>query len=32
MRSEKLVADAGVSSEIQKKENIHRWKPLPKNG
>jgi hypothetical protein len=32
VRSEKLVAEAGDSSEIQIKEIVRRWKPLPSNG
>jgi hypothetical protein len=28
---EKLVAEVGGSSGIQRKGNIHRWKPLPSN-
>jgi hypothetical protein len=29
---EKLVAEAEDSSEVQKKGNIRRWKPLSRNG
>jgi hypothetical protein len=32
VRSEKLVAEAGESSGTQRKENVHRLKPLPSNG
>jgi hypothetical protein len=32
VRSEKLVAEAGDSSENQRKENVRRLKPLPSNG
>jgi hypothetical protein len=32
VRSEKLVAEAGDSSETQSKENVRLWKPLPSNG
>jgi hypothetical protein len=32
VRSEKLVAEAGDSSGTQRKGNVRRWKPLPKNG
>jgi hypothetical protein len=29
---EKLVPEAGGSSETQKKGNVRRWKPLPSSG
>jgi hypothetical protein len=32
VRSEKLVAEAGDSSGVQKKVNVRFWKPLPSNG
>jgi hypothetical protein len=28
----KLVAEAGDSSEAQRKGKVRRWKPLPSNG
>jgi hypothetical protein len=31
MRSEKVVAEAGNSSETQRKGNVCRWKPLSSN-
>jgi hypothetical protein len=32
VRSEKLVAEVGKSSETQKKTNVRCWQPLPSNG
>jgi hypothetical protein len=32
VRSEKLVAETRESSGTQRKGNIRRWKPLPRNG
>jgi hypothetical protein len=32
VRSEKLVAEPGDISGIQRKGNVIRWKPLPSNG
>jgi hypothetical protein len=32
VRSEKLVAEAGDSSETQRKGNVCRWKPPTSNG
>jgi hypothetical protein len=32
VRSEKLVAEAGDSSGIQRKGNVRRWKQLSSNG
>jgi hypothetical protein len=32
VRSDKLVAEAGDSSETQSKGKVRRWKPMPSNG
>jgi hypothetical protein len=32
VKSEKLVAEAGESSETQRKGNVRCWKPIPRNG